>query len=272
MTEIKPLKNKIEEWLLKQGYPLEMRVAKSLRNKQFQVSQSHYYKDFQTGEHREIDILAKRADRIGLVEIAFLVECKTTKKPWVLFTSEDTIDGYNRLFALGITSEKAKEALTNDRAEKLFSLSSFKKEGRVAYGTTIAFTSGHDTAFKAAMSASKAALGRQSELKNERGSLVPFHFSFPIIVVDGPIFECYLENEEMVVQELSDSYLFFSNHHEKEPPTCIRVVKSNMLEAFCHEAAQLTETLLEFLEPEIEKEWGKMRNHSIQMTRMDAGA
>jgi len=128
MDETKPLKNQVEEWLLQQGFPLEMRVAKSLRDSQFEVRQSHYYKDSQTGKHREIDILAIRSDKIGLVEIAFLIECKTTNKPWVLFTSEDTIAGYNRLLALGIISDKAREALAHDRADKLYTLPMFKKK------------------------------------------------------------------------------------------------------------------------------------------------
>ena len=158
MTQKKPLKDKVEEWLSNQGYPLEMEVAAALQKHKFDVRQSHYYRDFQTGDHREIDILAIKSDLLGYAEIAFIIECKTTKYPWVLFTSENTISGYNRLFALGITSKKIKEILSEDRSVQLFTLPIFKKKGRIAYGTTVAFSNGHDTAFKAAMSAIKAAI------------------------------------------------------------------------------------------------------------------
>lgn len=39
------LEKKIEEWLEKQGYPLETRVARAFRNAGFNVVQSDYYRD-----------------------------------------------------------------------------------------------------------------------------------------------------------------------------------------------------------------------------------
>lgn len=266
MNQKKPLKNQVQEWLSQQGYPLEMRVAKALRKTGFEVRQSHYYVDSQTGEHREIDILATKTDTIGLLEIAFLIECKTTSKPWILLTSDDTLTNYNRLFAFGITSEKAKKALIQDK-ESLFSLPSFEKGGRAAYSATVAFTSGFDTAYKAAMSATKAAQGRKNDLKDESFSSIPFQFAFPVIVLDGPMFECFLNNDEMVVQEVSDSYLFYANNHCEDPSACIRIVSSENLEQFAREADTLAESLLKVLEPTIENEWERMRNQPLEPVR-----
>jgi hypothetical protein len=38
-------KSRKEEWLLSEGYPLEMRVAAQWRNGGFGVTQAHYYSD-----------------------------------------------------------------------------------------------------------------------------------------------------------------------------------------------------------------------------------
>ena len=73
------------------------------------------------------------------------------------------------------------------------------------------------------------------------------------IVVDSPLFECYLKNDKMIVNEISDSYLFYHNHIEEEPATCVWVIKSDHLDAFCSEAVKLSKLLLDFLEPEITK-------------------
>lgn len=266
MNKKKSLKDEVKEWLLQQGYPLEMRVASALRKSNFEVRQSHYYVDFQSGDHREIDILATRYDKIGLLEIAFLIECKTSNKPLILFTSDSTISGYNSLFAFGITSNKAKEALIQKDVD-LFSLPYYPKKNRVAYSATVAFTSGLDTAYKAAMSATKAALGRKIDLIDEGRSSIPFQFSFPVIVVDCPMFECFLENEEMVVQEISDSNLFYSNHHGEEPSCCIRIIRSENLQDFCNEVDKLAETLVKVFEPIIKIEWDKMRNQPLEPIR-----
>jgi len=266
MNEKKPLRDQVQEWLTQQGYPLEMRVARALRKVGFEVRQSHYYVDPQTGEHREIDVLATRNDRIGLVEIALLVECKTTTKPWILLTCEDTLSNYNSLFAFSISSKKAKEALIEEDID-LFSIPSFRKAGRAAYGATVGFTSGLDTAYKAAMSATKAAQSRKIDLKSERSCDFPYQFAFPVIVVDGPLFECFLENEEIVVEEILDSNLFYANHHCEDPSTCIRIVSSRTLEQFAIEAANMAENLVKALEPRVNSDWEKMRNKPLEPSR-----
>ncbi len=233
-----------------------MVVSKEFQNHNFEVRQSHYYEDFQTKEHREIDILATSSDFLGYAEVSFLIECKISKKPWILFTSDNTISGYNRLFALGITSEKARDVLVQDKSENLFKSALFKKSGRIAYGATVAFTNGQDTAYKASMSAIKAAVGRKNELSS---SSRVFNVTFPVIVVDCPLFECYLsETNEVIVEEISESYLFYHNHLDKEPATCIKVLQVDCLESFCTEAAYYSKIFLDIFEPEIKKEHHKI--------------
>jgi len=58
MTAKDDLKTKVEKWLNEQGYPLEMRVASVLQQGGFRVVQSEYFSDPETGDSRELDIVA----------------------------------------------------------------------------------------------------------------------------------------------------------------------------------------------------------------------
>ena len=83
------MEDRIHEWLESQGYPLEMQVAREFARNGFRVLQSDYYDDFESGDSREIDVVAHMQTMIGelLVRVEFVIECKASRdKPWVLFT------------------------------------------------------------------------------------------------------------------------------------------------------------------------------------------
>jgi hypothetical protein len=61
----------VREWLEGEGFPLEMRVAAAFRKTGFDVRQSSFYMDPESGKGREIDVIATDPDYIGLVEIHF---------------------------------------------------------------------------------------------------------------------------------------------------------------------------------------------------------
>src|SRR5258708_1417641 len=85
------LKNAVEAWLAKQGFPLEMTVAAEFRKAGFSVIQSDFYEDPTTKTQREIDVVAHLQTYVAqqLIRISFVVECKVSRdKPWVLFTSD----------------------------------------------------------------------------------------------------------------------------------------------------------------------------------------
>jgi len=95
------LTEKIIEWLKTTGFPLEMEAASAFRAAGFDVRQSATFPDPQSDKGREIDVLAQDPDIIGVIEISFVIECKSSSKPWVVFTSDDALSGYNKLLALG---------------------------------------------------------------------------------------------------------------------------------------------------------------------------
>src|SRR5258705_13077653 len=89
-SEQKSLHDEVAEWLGKQGYPFEMEVAQEFRAAGFTVGQSTYYSDPDTGDAREIDVVAGHEKKVGDfdVRLTCFVECKvSTGKPWVIFAS-----------------------------------------------------------------------------------------------------------------------------------------------------------------------------------------
>ena len=90
------IKAKVKEWLSKQGYPLEMKVAEIFQEVDFYVNLSSYYKDPSESTYREIDVVAMNSvcdiDNISF-DVRFIVECKYSQdKPWILFQSNSDFE------------------------------------------------------------------------------------------------------------------------------------------------------------------------------------
>jgi hypothetical protein len=121
------LTDEVRQWLDDQGFALEMRAAAAFREAGFEVRQSRHFMDAETGKAREIDVLATDPDIMGIVAIHFAIECKSTKKPWVLLASEDVLSGCNRLFAFGVLTEKTIRAFAEHIRELLDTLPWLRK-------------------------------------------------------------------------------------------------------------------------------------------------
>ncbi|MEA2007492.1 MAG: hypothetical protein U9O54_00040, partial [Chloroflexota bacterium] len=78
------------KWASKQGFHMEMKVARAFENAGFITSLLSHYSDPDTNKTREIDVVAMISKKVrGLtVQIQFFIECKHTKDPWVVFTSQ----------------------------------------------------------------------------------------------------------------------------------------------------------------------------------------
>jgi len=186
------LVKQITDWLNKTGFPLEMEAASAFRDAGFDVRQSATYADPQSDKGREIDVLAMDPDLIGIIDISFVVECKSSTKPWVVFTSDDALRNYNRLFAFGVTSDAAQKALSARTAKGLRSglpkLGQFlERPSRGGYGFRQAMSGDSDAAYTASIGALKACLGVTLDSPS---ALPRLAFAFPVIVVNTPLFEC----------------------------------------------------------------------------------
>ena len=176
----------------------------------------------ESGKGREIDVIATDPDHIGIVEIHFVVECESSKKPWVLLTSEDVLSNYNRLFALGVLSKDVLKSFAHRTGELMDTLPWLRKSSRSGYALRHAFSGSHDFAYSAAMSVAKACDSLVRPL--DARYIAPFILVFPVIVIDTPLFECTLQsNGQLQLDEVSQGEFLFVARLPSRFGSCIRV-------------------------------------------------
>lgn len=230
------MSDKVKEWLEKQGYPLEMRVAAAFSEAGFDVRQSTYYIDPETSKAREIDVEAVSVTIIGYLDIR------------VLLSSKDTLTGFNRLMAFGGMSEHVRHyfaTLENwDRLKK--TLPWLMKEGVVAaYSMRQAFSGDLDAAYTAAMNVCNAC---HNHVRNETSRTTNLHFAFPVIAVDQPLIRCMLASDGQIeLKEVDEGEFLFAGH---PLCTCIRITTLAHLPAFAKEAMGVVRALQEELQHE----------------------
>jgi hypothetical protein len=250
------LLNEARKWLSEQGYPLEMQTAKAFRNAGFEVRQAQLYSDEETGKWREIDLIALSPDYVGLTNITFTIECKSSKKPWILFSSGEKL-GMNVYFSYSLMNKSARDVMAgigwDDSPEMhLGHPAAFdkfrwlKKSPNTAFSFRQAF-SDSDNAYAALVSTIKAA---SHLLRSEDDSRIPhFRFIFPMIVVDSPLLLCKLaETGEPELTQVSSGEVLFTNPNKNKDVTCIRITTIEALPSF------LTEAIVEV--KQIRKEFG----------------
>lgn len=261
----KDLKKRVTDWLEKQGYPLEMRVASALRDVGFAVSQGEYYDDPDTKTSREIDVIAVKTDEYDILETSIVVECKrSADKPWVLFTSETHESGRDITLTYAVMSLSAREKLVK-LSKKGFDKSMqdllwLNKSKKTAYGMAVAFTKREDPAYKAALSALKASISQNisSSYTNVTKSL---RFIFPVIVIDGNLFEAYLDKKgNTVVREIDEGTVTYYREISKCPVSSVRIVTTKRLERYCDEAFEEALQLEILLRDEIKKMWQQLKD------------
>lgn len=240
--------SKVSEWLNEQGFTLEMRTASAFRAAGFEVRQSSYYIDRESGKGREIDVVAWDPDHLGIIEITFVVECKSSKKPWVLLCSPDTLVGYNRCRAFGALSEKSFETLIRRIMELVERWPWLKKSGMAAYSVRQAL-SDSDVAYAAAVAVAKATNSYVN--KADSGYVSPYVFAFPIIVVNSPILQCTLaEDGQIEVVEVEEGEWLFLAKLPEYFGTCIRIMSLERLPVFVREAKAFALQIREDLKAE----------------------
>lgn len=90
MTEL----DGVRTWLQRSGYPLEFRVAAAFREAGFAVYQGIHYQseDPDATGARDVDVLAVRQELVQQhlmtqCSVVFVIECKSSPAPWILFRS-----------------------------------------------------------------------------------------------------------------------------------------------------------------------------------------
>ena len=210
------LSEEVKKWVQEQGYPVEMFVAKKFRELGFKTTQSEYFIDPESGDNREIDVVASKQKDIGelLVRVTICIECKSTKKhPWVIFTSRDT-----RLANPATVVQRPATYLGKIFLHKVahnpnaHRLSIFQLDERNGYSLTEAFTTGKDNAYASCVSVAKCAkalVDNSEEASRNQGPICSI--ILPLIIIDGKLFECHQDEADLDVIEIERSRLIWRN-------------------------------------------------------------
>jgi len=213
----------IEEWLQRTGYPLEMRVAKEFRTKRPAfVEQSYFYHDVATGEVREGDVLASWSTSPGdWLQLLFAVECKSSGVPWVVFTEGrerlEPLDFRRWLDATPSIGLSAKRIVELGARIKRFPIPLLTMSKSPGYGIVEKKDEGKQRgggaslAYDAVRQAASFALGIAGRANSGDAEVSngeePDYTSiiFPIVVTKSPIFECWLNSDNLPTARQVDS-------------------------------------------------------------------
>jgi hypothetical protein len=239
------LETRIADWLASQGYPLEMQVARAFRRGRFAVRQAEFYVEEKNGASREIDVLASRQKDVDgrLLRVSCVVECKkTSAKPWLVFT-DPTIQlaGPARVVQRGASPNGRRflDRLAKAKPE-LHSLGLFALPERPGYAVTEAFTTGQDRAYEGLMAVTTATRCLAQSMK-AAGTTGVF---FPVLVLDGRLFECFLRDDEIAVAEVEQSALVWRNPTLRVPHSIIHIATTSGLPSLIEEASVTADALL----------------------------
>jgi hypothetical protein len=220
----KPTKaDNVNEWLEKQGYSLEMRVAKKFRDADFKVSQFEHYIDQESQSVRPIDVVASNSRDIknSTLNLKVFVECKYVgeDRAWVIITTSEKFDKYmyfSRVLRNNHPANwKAIETLQGRLVGKLLQFAEGKQEfdfftrKTAGYIVRQAFVEKHDYAYEAIVEIGKSVEAHDSEnekfykktleaFEQSENLNSPPHFglylslAIPIVVINGELYESSL--------------------------------------------------------------------------------
>jgi hypothetical protein len=191
-------KNKIGRWLKDSGYPLEMKVAKVMRDLGFNTLNSVYYDFKDEGRHREIDVASFKystdENMHHVLGSSFNIECKSiSDKPWVFFgVKKNWLKDKTRFSSIPHTDMfcKLHKNIKQDENKWEYFILYHTLQ---TYGGTVALRENNrDDIFAALMSATTAAIAEKEKFeKSTHFKYCTIHF--PVVVTAAPLFIYYLD-------------------------------------------------------------------------------
>lgn len=222
MSSDKTLHQKIAADIEKSGFPLEIEVTSSLLADEWSVRNQAYYLDKEEEKGRTIDVVASKTyveDFVGhnLLEVNLIIECKRSKKPWVFFIAPLMEDRFNiapvTSFKYFAANKNIKEQLIQWQLGELHYSSPPGKAYAVAHYEP--FTKGEGRRISEAefqvIKALKYELDHSEIYRKLASNVFAIRLFFPIIVFDGDLCACRLENGSLRV--LSSDRLVYSVEH-----------------------------------------------------------
>lgn len=223
----------ITEWLDRGGYPLELYVVKILKELGFFCSKSLLFSDEESQKAREIDVVAEKytrsSDLTETLLLKLVIECKKSSNAFVVLcdsSEEETILNSVFLGNLIVGSEDDKfvfMSLYTDsvkpQGQQLFSAPTLNIPSRRGYTLLQAHQQSDSHIYSEIYKLAKAyyfEIQKEDNFRNRvlagsdtltRAEMVDtFHFHLPVLVVDAPLVEVYLDesgNTQIEVKQIS---------------------------------------------------------------------
>lgn len=253
MTHANDLQSQIREWLQREEYPFEMKVAQAFAKAGFTVQQSDYYDDPETGVQREVDVVARVQRYVSngiILRILFLVECKSSlDKPWLLFcsTKRASLADPGRVSQRVSSGAAVHVLLGIAEDEDVQNLALFRVRDPAGYGLKQAFLKEKqkDAAYAAMASIGDAARAAAKHWTKHPWEPRIVEIIFPVIVIDGRLFKCWLDEATVLsVSEISCGTLVWRTPFEHLTIMIVDVQTAASIEEFASESFQSARTLL----------------------------
>tara|TARA_R110002049_G_scaffold63_6_gene384 strand:+ start:13108 stop:13914 length:807 start_codon:yes stop_codon:yes gene_type:complete len=250
------LENKVKKWILKNGYPFEMKVANLFKKSNFKVSQSVLYKDEDTGKLRELDVISYSNVEVNKVwfNFTFVIECKkSTDKPWVVFKNDNLHNQQLERYKPFATRNaeilfKKTNALKNNKFELLFP--NLLNSG---FNLVTSLKESKDLAYSSTTSLLKACK-YLTEKFNESTSVRACNIYIPLIIIEGILYESFLDIEnELKLIEVDNSSILNTKVFSEGNSNVITIVSSKNLENFIEKIKERTVLFFKTYEKEIEE-------------------
>ncbi len=249
------LDKKVKNWILKNGYPFEMRVANLFKKSGFKVSQSILYKDEDTEKLRELDIISYFNTVVNGVwfNFTFVIECKkSTDKPWVVFKNESLhnsqLERYKPFATKNgeILIEKT-EVLRNSKFQLLFPNLSDAGFNLV----TALKESSKDLAYSSTTSLLKAC--KYLTDKFNESEVKACNIYIPLIIIEGVLYESFLDVEdELTLREVNYSSILNTKVFSEGNSNVITVISSKKIENYINKVKKTISLFFETYKKELE--------------------
>lgn len=272
----------VREWVEKQGYSLEMRVAKKFRDANFKVSQFEHYIDQESQSVRPIDVLASISREINhsTLNLKFYVECKyvANNKAWVIITTSEKFNKYmyfSRMLRntppLNWKNIETLQGRLVGRlilfAERLQNFEFFTKR-TVGYIVREAFSDKQDYAHEAIVEISKSVESHDSENEKLYRQTLEFYeqsenldplsnlslylsIAIPVVVINGDLYESTLtENGQIDTKKIEHGVVLVPYRRREVAPNAqvtlssVAIVTETYLGSYIIDMKNAFETLL----------------------------
>ncbi len=229
---------KAEDWIQKNGYPLEYYTQNIFTKEKFISQQGNYVDDGLS--LREIDVDAEFMGQVdgSLLKFQNIVECKMIKdKPWIVFCSKGGISSKATIgqTLAGDVGNALLEMIGNDPSIQNMSL--FNCNNSMGHSAAQAFNNeGYDKVYNTIQSiVSKTFYSTKAfEHFNSSNPFQVICIGFPVIVVDGELFkaEYDAENDRVQLSPTTNCVINWKGFKEWGLSVRVSIITKNYVQEF----------------------------------------